>query len=212
MHFSALTNETYSFFDLGFELLSHGNCLNKPDSLFKLTSKLWILTKNSSPIFCLKESDHHDPHQTSSSRSPSDTSRGRQYSATAEVHSRDHRRSEWLLKYPAVSHGSAHNATKYWIYWNTVASEKYMCSPKVWRIWSTYCWIFTQKKHSLCTERLSDVGCTQMQALRGPACCVPTRPLLATLGKEKMGIRRRMNAAWWQNTTWWWSSRWNWVV
>ena len=185
---------------------------------------------------------HHDPHQTrgvakfpwlqrydehhlvipsfllkkrssqSSSRSPSDTSRGRQYSATAEVHSRDHRRSEWLLKYPAVSHGSAHNATKYWIYWNTVASEKYMCSPKVWRIWSTYCWIFTQKKHSLCTERLSDVGCTQMQALRGPACCVPTRPLLATLGKEKMGIRRRMNAAWWQNTTWWWSSRWNWVV
>ena len=43
------------------------------------------------------------------------------------------------------------------------------------------------------SERLSDVGCTQMQALRGPACCVPTRPLLATLGKEKMGIRKAQN-------------------
>ena len=32
-----------------------------------------------------------------------------------------------------------------------------------------------------------------MQALRGPACCVPTRPLLATLGKEKMGIRKAQN-------------------
>ena len=42
-------------------------------------------------------------------------------------------------------------------------------------------------------KALSDVGCTQMQALRGPGCCVPTRPLLATLGKEKMGIRKAQN-------------------
>ena len=42
-------------------------------------------------------------------------------------------------------------------------------------------------------KALSDVGCTQMQALRGPDCCVPTRPLLRSLGKEKMGIRKAQN-------------------